>query len=221
MTGLERKSAFVPVPPSATNYTSGMSFSPDSFKVHQEGSPDYPSMSYFNQLPQSIPSLSIHSYNRSHMQQIHQDTELISPFQQLNNPSSHIETFHPTLPTTQHNKVLVKVSDSTLVMADVKCNKNNSGAKIRNKRKQDVLSSESLNRKSMRLPHHSDKSETPKKRKIKPTNSSTQGSQNNNNTDIRIKVDSDDDWGDLGDEETSIGSKTSPNSSFSPAKVRP
>merc|ERR1719507_717359 len=71
----------------------------------------------------------------------------------------------------------------------------------------------------MRLPQQSDKSETPKKRKLKHTNSSTQGSQNNNNTDIRIKVDSDDDWGDLGDEEASINSKTSPNSSFSPAKA--
>ena len=139
MTGLERRSAFVPVPPSAANYNSSININADLFKLHHANTEEYSNQSYYNQLPQAVvPSVSIHSYNRTNLPPLPND-ESNSLFQQLNNPRSHIETFQHNTPNTQHNKVLVKVSDPTMVMADVKNNRNQ-GSRSRNKRKQDALS---------------------------------------------------------------------------------
>ena len=230
MTGIERRSAFVPVPPSAANYSSNINISPDLFKLHHDGTEEYSNPSYYNQLPQSVvPPVSIHSYNRpsynrTQLTELH-NNELNSPFQQLNIPSSHIETYHHTTPNTQDNKVLVKVSDSTMVMADVKSNKSNVN-RSRNKRKHDALST--LHRNIMgtnvELSRYSDKSDVSKKRKSKSVSTSTQGSRNNNNTQINIKVDyeeddDDDEWDTKKEEDSLKPSKKRPSRSFSPTKV--
>lgn len=231
MTGFERRSAFVPVPPSPANYSSNINISPDLFKLHHDGAEEYSNPSYYNQLPQSavVPPLSIQSYNRpiynrTQLTQLH-NNESNSPFQQLNIPSSHIETYHQNTPTTQHNKVLVKVSDSNMVMADVKSNKSNVN-RSRNKLKHDALST--LHRDIMgtkdELPRCSDKSDVSKKRKSKSVSTSTQGSQNNNNTQLDIKVDyddedDDDEWDTKEEEDSLKPSKKRPSRSFSPTKV--
>ena len=62
-TGIERKSAFIPVPPSTATYNSSMNLTNELFKRHQEITPDYPNPSYFNQLPPHVPPLSLHPYN--------------------------------------------------------------------------------------------------------------------------------------------------------------
>ena len=217
MTGLERRSAFVPVPSTLTNYNSSTSLGGDLLKFHQESSPDYSNMSYYNHLPQSVPSIPIHSYNRSHVTSHHHQAS--STFQS-NISSTDNDIFHPMLPSSQPNdKLLVKVSDSTMMMADVKTKSKKT--KTPNKRKLDALSTVTSNilGSSFDIPTYSDKSEVGKRRKTKSKSDSTTGSQNNNNTQISIKVDVDEEW-DIKTELNSSGaSKPSPSSTISPSKV--
>ena len=219
MTGLERRSAFAPVPSSLSHYNPNSSISGDLFKVHQESSPDYSNMPYYNHLPHSIPSIPIHSYNRSQVPSHPRQTESHSPFQ-LNTPTNDNETFHSTLPNIQPNdKLLVKVSDSSMLMSDVKPKSNKS--KTRNKRKLDVLSSLPSNiiGSNVDISSYSDKSEVSKRRKNKSSSDSNIVTQNNNNSQIDIKVDSDEDWDIKNEDQSFTSSKKSPTSSISPSKV--
>ena len=218
MTGIERRSAFVPVP-SAMHYSSSTSKSGDLFKVQPESSPDYSSMSYYNHLPHTVPSIPIHSYNRSqaplHLQQNDPHTTF-----QLNPPTSDTQTFQSNLPGTQsNNKLLVKVSDSTMIMADVKPKANKS--KVRNKRKLDVLSSLTSNiiGSGMETSPYNDKSEISKRSRKEPRHEPNAGLQDNNNTQISIKVDLEEEWDVNIEENSSTKSKKSPSSSISPSKV--
>ena len=217
MTGLERRSAFVPVPSTLTNYSSNSSLGGDLLKFHQESSLDYSNMSYYNHLPHSVPSIPIHSYNRSHVpSHLHQAS---STFQSNTAPNDN-DIFHPMLPSSQPNdKLLVKVSDSTMMMADVKTKVKKS--KAQNKRKLDALSTVTSNilGSSFDSPSSSDKLEVGKRRKTKSKSDSNISSQNNNNTQISIKVDVDQEW-DINTELNSSGnSKPSPSSTISPSKV--
>ena len=218
MTGLERRSAFVPVPSSLTHFNSSTSVSGDLFKVHQEPSPDYSNM-YYNHLTHSVPSIPIHSYNRNQVPSHPHQNESHSPFQ-LNTPSSDVETFHSNLPSIHPNdKLLVKVSDSTMIMSDVKSKVNK--AKTRSKRKVEVLSSLPSNilASNMDISSYDNKSEVSKRRKNKSNNDSNISTQNNNNTQINIKVDSDEEWDIKNEDHSFTSSKKSPTSSISPSKV--
>ena len=220
MTGIERRSAFVPVP-SAMHYNSSTNISSELFKVQPESSQDYSSMSYYNHLPHTVPSIPIHTYNRSQVPSHLHQNEPHTPFQ-LNPPTTDIQTFHPNIPGAQpNNKLLVKVSDSTMIMADVKPKVNKT--KARNKRKLDVLSSLTSNilGSGTEFPSYSsDRSDVSKRRKSKSRNDTNVGLQDNNNTQISIKVDSDEEW-DINTEENSSNTcKKSPSSSISPSKVK-
>ena len=194
MTGFERKSAFIPVPPSATSsYTSNINFDTDFLKLRQERDLAYPTTPYFSHLPHhsAVSSLAIHPYPQpSHTitSDILNNDLIETPrtFQQASEPSNYIESFHPNFPKLQpnNNKVLVKVSDSTMVMADVKAQRNNS-AKTRNKRKIDYPSALDKNifPSNITSSHTSVKSDARKKRKTKSRSATTnKRSQNNNNT---------------------------------------
>lgn len=202
------------------HHNSSTSISGDLFKVQPESSHDYSSMSYYNHLPHTVPSIPIHSYNRSQVPAHLQQNEHHTTFQ-LNPPTTEIQTFHPNLSGTQpNNKLLVKVSDSTMIMADVKPKVNK--AKARNKRKLDVLSSLTSNiiGSGMEFPsYNSDRSDVKKRRKSKSRNDTNVGLQDNNNTQISIKVDSDEEWDINTEEKSSNTSKKSPTSSISPSKV--
>ena len=233
MTGFERKSAFIPVPPSATSsYTSSFNLETDFLKLRQERDLNYPTTPYFGHLQHhpSVSSLAIHPYlptSHTSTSEIHNNDVIETPptFQQASQPSNYIESFHPNFPKLQpnNNKVLVKVSDSTMVMADVKSIIDNP-PKTRNKRKIDYTSSLDKNLLPLNITnsHPSIKSDARKKRKTKSRSAtSNKRSQNNNNTSISIKEDCDEDWNISNDDEmqTDMDIKSSPGSSFSPSKV--
>ena len=233
MTGFERKSAFIPVPPSATSsYTSSINLDTDFLKLRQERDLNYPTTPYFSHLPHHpvVSSLAIHPYlptshtitSGTHNNDV---IEATPNFQHVGEPSNYIESYHPNFPKLQpnNNKVLVKVSDSTMVMADVKSQRNNS-AKTRNKRKPDYLSSldKNLVPSNYTSALTTVKSDARKKRTTKSrSGTKKQGSQNNNNTSISIKEDYDEDWNISNDDEmkSDIDIKSSPGASFSPSKV--
>ena len=233
MTGFERKSAFIPVPPSATSsYTSSINLDTDFLKLRQERDLNYPTTPYFSHLPHHpvVSSLAIHPYlptshtitSGTHNNDV---TEATPNFQHVGEPSNYIESYHPNFPKLQpnNNKVLVKVSDPTMVMADVKAHRNNS-VKGRNKRKPDYLSSldKNLVPSNYTSALTTVKSDARKKRTTKSrSGTKKQGSQNNNNTSISIKEDYDEDWNISNDDEmkSDIDIKSSPGASFSPSKV--
>ena len=233
MTGFERKSAFIPVPPSATSsYTSSINLDTDFLKLRQERDFNYPTTPYFSHLPHhpTVSSLTIHPYlPTSHTitsGTLNNDVIEATPtFQHVSEPSNYIESYHPNFPKSQpnNNKVLVKVSDSTMVMADVKSYRNNS-SKTRNKRKPDNFSSldKNLDPSNNASSLITIKSDARKKRTTKSrSGTKKQGSQNNNNTSISIKEDCDEDWNISNDEEmkSDMDIKSSPGASFPPSKV--
>ena len=215
--GSERKSAFVPVPPTAASFNPSINLTADLLK--RSDTANYTSNSYFNQLPPTMPPLTLHPYNRSHVLPA-TSAPSHSTHSNLDIPSSRIETFSNRLPSLNHNKVLVKTSDSSLIMSDVKGTKSSTGT-TRSKRKLDVLSSS--NRNIMKSGGESSqqayKCDIAKPRRTKIDTAGSQSSANNNNTQIGRKPDKSVTWDRVKSESSDRGNSKSSNSSSAASKV--
>ena len=186
----ERKSAFVPVPPSAATAAITTFMSPGNLtKRHQQ---ENVNLDYSNQLlpplqpylppPQLIPPLP----------PVPTDFETKSSHL-LNSYSSQMESFPPYVLSSAndsslyHNnsKLRIRVSDSNIAVSDVSDIKQTTTNSHDKKRKQNVLSA--TTRKILKAPNvdtttlHGDKTCESKVRKTRTSTTTAPGSNNNNN----------------------------------------